>query len=90
MKNKNTIKGISPITNQPFDESDLRTYGWMKDENDLWEKYNHVNAFDYNKLDENFKEFKKHNPELIPKPVCETQRENFKALKDMNLSRSKL
>lgn len=65
MKN---IKGISPITKEPFNESDLKRYGPLKDEKDLLREYGSVDIFDYHKILDDFLEFKKHNPELVEKP----------------------
>jgi len=61
----NEIKGISPISNQPFGVREKAAYSWIKDEKQFDELYKELDIFDYSILKQDFIAFKKENPILI-------------------------
>lgn len=83
MKNK-TISGISPITNKPFSEKDLEAYGHIKNEDELFEKYNKLDIFDYDSIKKDFIAFKKENPLHSEIPSSVIEKREFKALAESN------
>ena len=83
MKSQN-IKGISPITKQPFSIQELEAYGHLKDLVEFDKQYKTLDTQDYFDLREDFKAFKKHNPEITQAPASVIEKASFKQLKETN------